>query len=165
MGRFVLLLCVLSTTGCASPFNGRGLREVDNFQTGEGPRPGDWCVLQLTTESLGPMSNRLRFLRGRVEHIDADTVRLTDVMEENRVLSGPDAFRRLPYLSRLTSFDSDIELLESRVISRREIASWTVVSEAEVRQVRQSLDKVGDKWVQRRVGLDFDFNVPSEQTR
>lgn len=164
MGRLALLtLCALSAAGCASPIQFMPLAVSDAPESDAAPEPGQWCIVQLKTEHLDPQTQEWRFLWGRVEHIDDDTLRLADVMEEKRLITAQPLWRKIPYVSRLmTSVTSEVELLETREIPRPQITWLNVVPEKRVEHMRQQLISVGDKWIFAPQGVDFDFVIPTQ---
>jgi len=163
MRRFVLLTwCTLYAVGCASPLQFMALQESTRPARDPIPPPGQWCHVQLKTEHVDRHAQELRFLWGRVERADDDTLFLVDVMEETRQISAQPLLRRIPYVSRLTtSVDSEVELLEKREIPRNQITGLMVVSEEMAAQTRQHLVPVGEKWARRPQGVDFDFVIPT----
>jgi hypothetical protein len=147
--------------GCASIPDGSQVFESFTTEWERPPQPGDWCQIELAAERLGTMTRKLGFVTGRVERIDGKFVHLTDVTEEERILSGPMAMRGVPLLSRTTSVDSEFRLLETRQLAREQIQGWHVITEDDAARNRQTLVEVDGILVRKRRGLGFDFDVPT----
>jgi hypothetical protein len=156
-----LALWGLMLSGCASFPDGSQVLESFATEWERPPQPGDWCQIELVVERPGPMTRKLGFLTGRVERFDGKFVHLTDVTEEERILSGPLALRRVLFLSRKTSIGSEFHLLETRQIARDQIQGWRVISAEDAAQNRQTLEEVDDKLVRKPIGLDFDSDNPT----
>ncbi len=148
--------------GCASFPDGSQVLESFTTEWERPPQPGDWCRIELVIERPGPLTQKLSFLTGRIERVDGKFVHLTDVTEEERILSGPMALRRVLFLSRTTSVDSEFHLLESRQLAREQIQGWHVITEEDAARNRQTLREVDGKLVRQRIGLDFDLDVPTQ---
>lgn len=155
----MLALCAAMIPGCVS-VNGGGRPMGSIVGQTETPEPGQWCIIRLTDEQLGPSSKRMTYLWGRVDSVDEAGVQLVDVIEEERILSGPNSLRDALRFRQLPAFDSEFFLKESRHIARGEILSYQKSAELEVVAKRNSLIEIDGKLVQEPRGLDFDFDVP-----
>ena len=143
----LLAVCTASLMSCTiSPTVG---------QADERPEPGQWCRVRYHVEAIGPFKTRHRLLTGQVKSVAPDSIQLVDVAEDQYVISGPVSWRKLPYLSRLTTTsDKELRLVEERTFSSDQVKGIEILSDRDAELNRRTIVWRGGTWVRITIGID-----------
>lgn len=147
----LLAVCTVSLMSCTiSPTVG---------PADERPEPGQWCRVGFHTEAIGPFKTRHRLLTGHVKSVEPDSIQLVDVAEDQYVISGPVSWRKLPYLSRLTTTsDKEVQFVEERAFSPDQVKRIEILSDHAAELDRRTIVRSGNKWVRTSIGIDAGPN-------
>ncbi len=125
----------------------------------EQPALGQWCKISYPPELIGPFKTRHRRLTGQVKAVNQGSITLGDVAEEQCVISGPAYWRKVPYLSRLTSVTGEeVRLTEDRTFVPDQVQKIEILSDSTAALDRRTIVPRGNKWVRIRIGVDVGPN-------
>lgn len=145
----MLVVCTVGLVNCVSPLPVKVVVER--------PLPGQWCRVTYPSELIGPYITRHRLLTGRVKSVEQDSIQLSDVAEDLYVIKGPASWRKIPFLSRLTTVsDVEVKLVEERSFSPGKINQIEVLNDRDAKLDRASIVRTGQKWERVSIGIDAD---------